>query len=181
MPITLCHLYRELGKEYEARLLYAGLANHSVALSEAYHFWRPHNLQDAANLWERTKHPEKAQLLNQRAVEAWEKMKGDRDYDPIEKAWLYEEVGYIYEKTGKFETAMTYYQKAKSKYERAYTSKYLASTESNQVDGDWERYKGHFILQIPDFRLINFDSDSSQGNDCRRIKYRILNLKEQMK
>ena len=83
---------------------------------------------------EKDETPEKAHLLNQRAVEAWEK--NDTDYDPLEKAWLYEEVGYIYERAGKLETAMKYYQKAKSKYERAYTKKYLDSTESNQVDGD---------------------------------------------
>ncbi len=42
--------------------------------------------------------------------------------DPIEEAWLYEEVGYIYEKAGKFEIAMA-----------------------------WNKYLGFFMRQIPDF------------------------------
>ena len=56
------------------------------------------------------------------ARKAWEKMKDDMEsLHTIEKAWLYEEVGYIYEKAGKFETAMNYYEKAQANYERAYT------------------------------------------------------------
>jgi len=86
----------------------------------------------------------------------------------------------IYEKAGEFDTALEYYKRAEVKYEQAYTED-ITSTEVNQVDGDWDDYWGFFVNQIPDFRLIYFRSDGPEENDYRRIKYRILNLKEQMK
>ncbi|MBU7017769.1 MAG: hypothetical protein HXS44_09680 [Theionarchaea archaeon] len=163
-------------------MLYAGLATFSAKLSRAYHsFWRPHYLQKAADLWEKAELPEMAHRYGKEAVEAWEKIKEniEKDLEPIEEAWLYEEVGYIYEKAGRFKTALEYYEKAKSKYEEAYKDPHAVFTY--QVDGDWNDYWGFFAQQISDFRLIYFLPDGPEENDYRRIKYRILNLKDQMK
>jgi tetratricopeptide (TPR) repeat protein len=181
--MNLASFYEKLGRPKEAHLLYAGLASFSARLSRAYHvFWRPHYLREAADLWEKAELPEMAHRHSKEAVEAWEKMKDTIGINlgHIEEAWLYEEVGYIYEKVGKFKTALEYYEKAKSKYEEAYTEDTLAVI-AHQIDGDWDDYLGFFAKQIPDFRLIFFRPDGPEENDYRRIKYRILNLKDQMK
>ena len=99
----------------------------------------------------------------------------ERSLHPIEEAWLYEEVGYIYEKAGNLRTALEYYREAESKYKQAYIED-ADSTEANQLDGDWDDYWGFFVHQIPDFRLIYFCLDGSEENDYRRIKCRILSL-----
>lgn len=180
---TLARLYEEVGRKGEAILIYSSLALFSFRLSEAYYpFWQPHYLQEAAGLYEKAQDFETAHMYNERAVKAWEKIKDSiqRPLYSIEEGWLYEEVGYIYEKTGNLETAMEYYQKAKSKYEQAHTEDPTA-VFAHQIDGDWNDYFGFFVHQISDFRLIHFRSDSPEENDYRRIKYRILNLEEQMK
>jgi tetratricopeptide (TPR) repeat protein len=179
----LASFYEKLGRPKEAHLLYAGLATFSAKLSRAYHvFWRPHYFQKAADLWEKAELSEMAHRYSKEAVKAWEKMKDtiEKDLELIEEAWLYEEVGYIYEKAGRFKTALEYYEKAKSKYEEAYTEDPDA-VFTYQVDGDWDDYWGFFAQQISDFRLIYFLPDGPEENDYRRIKYRILNLKGQMK
>lgn len=177
-PRALAYSYEKLGRKKEAVLIYAGLSYCSYKLSEAYYrFWQPHYLQEGADLCEKAGLTERARIYNQRAVEAWEKMKDniERSLHPIEEAWLYEEVGYIYEKAGNLRTALEYYREAESKYKQAYIED-ADSTEANQLDGDWDDYWGFFVHQIPDFRLIYFCLDGSEENDYRRIKCRILSL-----
>ena len=180
---TLALLYEELGNHGEALLLYAGMATCSYKIARVHHpFWRPHYFQEAADLRERAQHTEIVSIYNQQAVKAWEKVKdniGDH-LELIEKAWLLEEVGYIYEKAEKFETAMEYYEKSKALYEQAYDEDPTA-VSTHHIDGDWDEYWGFFIHQIPDFRFVHFHLDGPEENDYRRMKYRILNLKEQMK
>jgi tetratricopeptide (TPR) repeat protein len=93
---------------------------------------------------------------------------------------LHEEVGYIYEKAGKFETALKYYEKARSKYEDAYT-KDPGIVFTHQVDGDWDYYKGFFYVQFLGQRMFRLRVEYSMKYDYRRIKYRTLNLEDQMK
>ncbi len=174
---SLANFYDELGRSEEARLLYAGMATYSVMLSRSYSFWQSHYLQEAADLCEKAQNFEMAQVYNQRARETWEKTKNNvkNSLNTIEEAWLYEEIGYIYEKADKISIAMDYYKEAKSKYEAAYLRD-PTSVFAHQVDGDWDCYLGFFVKQIPDFRLIFFRPDGPEENDYRRIKYRILNL-----
>lgn len=178
----LTRLYEEMGRKAEAIVIYSSLATYSFRFSEAYYpFWQPHYLQEASDIWTRMDSPDHALKYNQKAVAAWEHLKDNiqRSLSLIEEAWLYEEVGYIYEKTGKFETAMDYYQKAQSKYEKAHTEEPHV-VGAHQIDGDWNRYFKFFIRQIPDFGLIHFRYEHPEDNDYRRMKYRILNLKDQM-
>jgi len=182
MLVVLALLYEERGRKKEAQLIYAGLSYYSYQLSEVrYSFWRPHYLQEASDIWTRIESPDYALKYNQKAVAAWEEIKDNiqRSLALIEEAWLYEEVGYIYEKAGEFETAMDFYQKAQSKYQKAYTKEPTA-VGAHQIDGDWNRYFKFFIYQIPDFGFIHFRCEHPGDNDYRRIKYRILNLEEQM-
>lgn len=180
---TLAHFYEQLGRKKEAILLFAGLSYYFYKLSEAYYpFWQPHYLQEGADLCERAGLFERSRIYTQGAVVSWDQMKNNigKPLHFIEKAWLYEEIGYIYERFGKLETAMEYYRKTKIEYKEAYT-KDIKSTEANQINGDWGEYWEFFTQQISDIRLIHFYFDSSEENDYRRIKYRILNLEEQMK
>lgn len=180
--IGLANLYEEMDRIGEARLLYAGIAANSLALSNSSSFWRPHYLQEAADLREKAQHFEIAQVYSQRAIEAWGGIEDylDKSLELIEKAWLYEEVGYIYEKAGRLEKAMDYYRKAQSRYREAYAED-PTTVLTHQIDGDWDRYFGFFARQIPDFRLIYFRPDGPEENDFRRIKYRILSLKGRMR
>jgi tetratricopeptide (TPR) repeat protein len=181
-PFVLADLYEKMGKIEEAHLIYAGISHCSYELSEAYcSFWQPHYLQEAADLCEMGKDLKRSTIYNQKAVKAWEKMKNriEKHLEPIEEAWLYEEVGYIYQKTGSFEMAVDYYKAGEVQYKVAYTEDAI-STRTNQIDGDWNDYLRFFAKQVPDFRLIYFRSDGSEENDYRRIKYRILNLRETM-
>lgn len=181
--MTLARLYEEVGRNEEAIIIYSGLAQCSLELSEAYHpFWRPHYLQKASDLHEKAQDGEIVHRYNERAVEAWEEVR-DNIQMPlylIEEAWLYEEVSYIYEKAGKLKTAQKYYQKAKSRYEKAHTEE-PHSVAAHHIDGNWKDYFELFAYQIPDFRLIHFHSDCPEENDYRRIKYRILNLENQVR
>jgi tetratricopeptide (TPR) repeat protein len=185
---TLAQLYEEVGRKKEAIVIYSSLAIYSSRFSEAYYpFWQPHYLQEASDIWTRIESPDYVLKYNQKAVAAWEEVAAWEDLKDniqkslslIEEAWLYEEVGYIYEKAGKFETAMNYYQKAQFRYQKAYTKEPTA-VGAHQIDGDWNRYFEFFIYQIPDFGFIHFRCEHPEDNDYRRIKYRILNLKEQM-
>ena len=180
---TLAQLYEKVGRKKEAIVIYSSLAIYSSKFSEAYYpFWRPHYLQEASDIWEKVESPDYALKYNQKAVAAWEEIKDNiqRSLSLIEEAWLYEEVGYIYEKAGKFETAMDYYQKAQSKYQKAHTEE-PHIVGAHHIDGDWNRYFKFFTRQIPDFDFIHFRFEHPEDNDYRRMKYRILNLEEQMK
>ena len=180
--IALARLYEEVGRVKEALLLYSGLATNRLMISRFCSFLQPHYLQEAADLREKAHDFEMSHIYNQRAIETWGEMEGniEKPLVPIEEAWLYEEVGYIYERAGEYKTALKYYNRAESTYELAYTED-LTSTGAHQVDGDWDYYFRFFAKQIPDFRLLYFHSDSLEENDYRRMKYRILNVRECMK
>jgi tetratricopeptide (TPR) repeat protein len=180
--LGLAELYEKVGKYDTAREIYAELATEQSKKAERSKVFQSLFLQHASDLWERAQNTEEARKCNQRAVYAWEKMKDDmkRPLVSIEKAWLYEEVGYIYEKAGKFETAMKYYEKAESKYELAYTED-VASAETHYVDGDWGYYIECFYFQLPEIRMIKLRFEYFMKFDFRRIKYRILKLKEKMR
>jgi tetratricopeptide (TPR) repeat protein len=180
---TLAHACQEVGRKNEAILLYSGLAVHAREISEIHSSpWRSHYLQKASDLWEKAENQQLMHLYNQRALEAWEKEKDsiDEDLYTIEKAWLYEEVGYIHEKALKFQPALDYYQKAKAEYEKSYTEE-VGSAETNYFDGEGDHYLGFFSLQIRDWPYIDLPLDSFEENDLRRIKYRILNIEEKMR
>ena len=183
-PEILADLYEEMDRKKEAQLIYIGKAYYSWKLSEIYRplwpFWHPHYLQKAADFYEKAEDFERTHLYNEQAMEAWEKIKEniEKDLELIEEAWLYEEVGYIYEKAGKLEIAMEYYERAKATYEQAYDED-PSAVYTNQVDGDWDEYRVFFASHIPDLRLMYFRSDGPEENDYRRMRYRILKLKEQ--
>ena len=176
----LAFLHEKAGNHDTAKQLYTELALSKSKTLEMVTFFYPHSFQEASDLWMRAQNMEKAHTYNKRAVEEWEKIKDTivRLY-PIEEAWLYEEIGYIYEKAHKFETAMEYYKKSESKYKLAYTKRHWNSTSANQVDGDWDRrYREYFFKQLfPENRFIDLTIDTG-NHDFRRIKYRILNLEE---
>lgn len=174
------NLYEKAGNHDIAREIYTELAMEHSKKAIRSEFLPPLFLQYASDLWERAQNIKEAREYNQMAREAWEKMKNNMEsLHTIEKAWLYEEVGYIYEKAGKFETAMDYYEKAQANYERAYTED-VTSAGANYVDGDWDYYIPCFYLQLPEIRMIELSFEYFIKFDFKRIKYRILNLKEQM-
>jgi tetratricopeptide (TPR) repeat protein len=184
IKLRVAALHEDVGKCSIARDLYTKLAiEQSKKADEVKGFFQLHHLQEASDLWDRARNRSKTLAYNQRAVEAWEKMK-DTIPEPrklIEEAWLYEEVGYIYEKAGKFETALKYYEKAKSKYEEAYTED-PESVIDYQIDGDWDFYKEYFFyVQFLGLPMYKLRVEHPMKYDHRRIRYRILNLKEQMK
>ncbi len=180
--LSLAELYRKVGKCEISRQLFAELAIEKSEEVVWDMFFKPHFLQETSDLWSKACNIEKAREYNWQAVEAWEKIKdtleGPREL--VEEAWLYEEVGYIYEKAQKFETALKYYEKAKSKYEDAYTEDPDA-VFTHQVDGDWDYYSGFFYVQFLGQRTFRLRVEHPMKYDYRRIKYRILNLEDQMK
>ncbi len=184
---TLAHLYEDVGRKEESIIIYSGLAHCAYELHRVCSpFWKPHYLREAADLHEKAQNYDRVSEYTKAAVEEWEKNKDtiDNSLYVIEEAWLNEEVGYIYEKAGQLDVAMEHYQKAKSRYELAYTEEHVSSTEVRYVEffSDWwSKYYDFFIRQIPDFRLIHFKYESDMANDRRRITYRILNLEEKMK
>ena len=183
MLSLLANLYEEMGRKKEAQLIYAGLSHYSYQLSEVrYSFWRPHYLQKGVDFCKKAGLSERARIYSQRAVEAWEEMRDNmrKSLRPIEEAWLYEEIGYIFEKNEKLKMAIEYFREAEAKYKHVYT-KGPASAATHHATCDWDDYLGFFVHQIPDFRLIYFHSDSPEENDYRRMKYRILNVRECMK
>lgn len=182
-PDILADLYKKMGREKEARLIYFRKAHFSLKLSQAYclraPFWQPHYLQKTADLYEKAQNFEKTHIYNKKAVKMWEKVKNNiqKSLELIEEAWLYEEVGYIYEKAGKLKNAMRYYKNAQKKYKEAYSTDPEA-VYTNQLDGEWDRYFEFFTEHMIKKRLIYFYSDGPKENDYRRIKYRMLNLEE---
>ena len=179
--LGLAKLHEKAGNRNIARQIYIKLAKEQSKKADKSKFFQPLFLQQASDLWERAQNVEEARRYNQQAVEAWEKMRDsiERSLVSIEEAWLYEEVGYIYEKAGNFEEAMDYYKKAESRYELAYTED-VTSSEANYVDGDWDYYIQCFYLQLPEIRVIELSFEYFMKFDFRRMKYRILKLKEKM-
>ena len=179
----LAVLYEKLGEEETARRIFAELAVEQVEKANRSAFFKPHFLQYVSDLWARAQNPKKARKYNEQAIETWEKMKDnvERPLHTVEEAWLFEEVGYIYEKTGKFETAIEYYEKAKQMYELAYREDPPA-VYTHQIDGDWDYYKEiFFYLQLLGTRMFKLRVENPMKYDFRRIKYRMLKLEEQVK
>jgi len=58
-----------------------------------------------------------------------------RSLHSIEEAWLFEEVGYIYEKAGEFEKALEYYKMAEAKYRVLVTLLRMDTHSLLQVSG----------------------------------------------
>jgi tetratricopeptide (TPR) repeat protein len=174
----LATVYEELGDYDLAQTLYAELAaEHSREADESTYF-QPQRFQYASDLWEKAGNMRESQTYNQKAVEAWERL-GPGEESPIvvKKAWLHEEVGYIYQKAGNSETAMDYYRKAWACYREAYMID-VTATETNQVDGDWDFYAPWFLEQIPRNIIFKFSCEHAMKYDQRRMKYRKLSLKE---
>ena len=177
--LKLAVLYEENGNLEVAQQLYTELAAEKSRKINENRFFRPHFLQEVSDLWSRAQNMKEASIYNQKAEEEWEVMKDtiQRSLELVEEAWLYEEVGYIYEKADKFGTAEEYYKKAKSLYEQAYTED-PAVTMTHQVDGDWDYYKEHFFyLQFLGLPIYKLRVEHPMKYDYRRIRYRILNLK----
>ena len=180
----LAFIYEKMGDYKNAQQLYSELAaEKSWNPEENEEYLYPHFLQEMSDFWGKAHNIQEAYKYNEMAVQTWEKVKDtiQKHLHPIEEAWLSEEVGYIYEQAAKSETAIEYYEKAETMYCLAYTTEYITSTEVNQIDGDWDYYSEYFFEQLfPENLLINLKVDSI-NYDFRRIKYRILSLKEQMK
>jgi tetratricopeptide (TPR) repeat protein len=180
----LAFFCEKMGNFESARQLYCELSaeKHWDPEKNGNYFY-PHFLQEMSDFLVKAQNVQEAHRYTTMAVQAWEEMRDNiqKHLYPIEEAWLYEEVGYIYEKASSFEIAMGYYEKAGTKYEVAYTEEYLPSTETNQIDGDWDYYKEYFFKQLfPENLIIDLYVDS-MNYDFRRIKYRLLNLEKQMK
>jgi tetratricopeptide (TPR) repeat protein len=184
VKLRVAALYEDVGKQRIAQNLFTKFAiEQSKKADEVKGFFQPHHLQEASDLWDKARNRNKTLTYNQKAVEAWEEMKDtlQKPMELVEEAWLYEEVGYIYEKAQKFETALKYYEKAKSRYEDAYTED-PGVVFVHQVDGDWDFYKEYFYyVQFLGLRMFKLRVEHPMKYDYRRIKYRILNLKDQMK
>jgi tetratricopeptide (TPR) repeat protein len=180
--LGLALLHEEIGNNDTARNLYREVAARESVKKESKTIFRPHFLQYLSDLWEKAQDTERARPLNEKAVQMWEETRDTR-YDslaPIEKAWLYEEIGYIYQKAAQVEAAMDYYQKAKTMYRKAYLEDPTA-TGAHQVDGDWASYEQWFHIQLPELNMIDFGFERSWKLDSKRIKYRILILQEKMR
>ena len=181
--IELAELYREAGNPCIAQEIYAELASKHLCDPDVLeNFLYPQCLQHISDLWEKAQDAEKTCEYNKRAREAWEKIESNLEkcLYPIEKAWLYESVGHMYEKARNFTKAMDYYQRAKEKYYQADTEEYRASSETHHDDGDWDYYALYFYTQLPETLMIKFHEYFMKYN-IRRITYRILSLEEHMK
>jgi tetratricopeptide (TPR) repeat protein len=172
------HLYEELGDYDLAQTLYAELAaEHSKEADESTYF-QPQRFQYASDFWEKAHNMKEAQTYNQKAVEAWERIGPEKkSLYSIEKAWLHEEVGYIYQKAGKPEIAMDFYRKAWGYYRDAYMVD-VTATGANQMDGDWDFYAPWFSEQIPHDIVFEFRCEHPMRYDQRRMRYRKLSLEE---
>lgn len=180
--LGLALLHEKIGNNDTARNLYREVAARESVKKESKTSLRPHFLQYLSDLWEKAQDIERARFFNEKAVQTWEETKDTR-YDslaPIEKAWLYEEIGYIYQKAAQFKIAMDYYQKAKTMYRKAYLEDPTA-TGAHQVDGDWDSYEQWFHIQLPELNMIDFGFERSWKLDSKRIKYRILMLQEKIR
>jgi tetratricopeptide (TPR) repeat protein len=174
----LATVYEELGDHDLAQTLYAELAaEHSREADESTYF-QPQLLQYASDFWEKAHNMKEAQRYNQKGVEAWERIGPEKEsLRPIERAWLHEEVGYIYQKAGNSKTAMDYYRKAWAYYREAYTED-REVTVDHQFDGDWDFYAPWFSEQIPHDIVFEFRCEHPMRYDQRRMRYRKLSLGE---
>jgi tetratricopeptide (TPR) repeat protein len=174
----LATVYEELGDHELAQTLYAELAaEHSREADESTYF-QPQLFQYASDFWEKAHNMVEARVYNQKAVEAWERIRSEEEsHISIERAWLHEEVGYIYQKAGNSETAVDYYRKAWAYYREAYTID-VDATDVNQLDGDWDFYVPWFLEQIPHNIVFKFRCEHAMKYDQRRMRYRKLSLKE---
>ncbi|MBU7023689.1 MAG: tetratricopeptide repeat protein [Theionarchaea archaeon] len=174
----LATVYEEIGDYDRAQTLYAELAAEYSREADESTYFRPQLLQHASDFWEKAHNMKEARTYNQKAVEAWERIGPEKEsLRPIERAWLHEEVGYIYQKVGNSETAMDYYRKAWAYYREAYTEDREATID-HQFDGDWDFYAPWFLEQIPCNIVFKFSCEHPMKYDQRRMKYRKLSLKE---
>ena len=178
-------LHENAGLYSEAQKLYETIAQTYTWKSE---YTRDHLfplfLQHHSDLWAKAQNMEKTQFYNEKACEKWEKIKDNlpENLVPIEKGWLFEEIGHIYESAHSCNQALEYYEKAHENYLLANTEEYLPSSETNYVDGDGEDYIINFLFQLlPEINLIYYFVDFFMKDTLRRIKYRILNIKEKIK
>ncbi len=180
----LAKFYETLGKFEISQKIYAEIAVKQLCDHDRMeNFIYPHCLQYISDLWEKAQNIEKAHEYNQKAVEEWEKAQNflERNLYPIEKAWMYEGIGYIFEKSGEFEEAMKYYEKALKKYELVNTKEYRVSSKAHYIDGDWDYYYiKYFYFQLPEILMFNLTVEDFMKFNFRRVKYRILKLEMQM-
>ncbi|MBU7039065.1 MAG: tetratricopeptide repeat protein [Theionarchaea archaeon] len=172
------YLYEELEDHDLAQTYYAELAaEHSKEADESTNF-QPQLFQYASDFWEKASNMRESRIYNQKAVEAWEKVRsGEESHISIEKAWLHEEIGYIYQKAGDSETAMDYYRKAWAYYRDAYMID-VTATGANQFDGDWDFYAPWFSEQIPYGIVFEFRCEHPMRYDQRRMRYRKLSTRK---
>ena len=177
-------LHENAGLYSEAQKLYETIAQTYTWKSE---YTRDHLfplfLQHHSDLWAKAQNMEKTQFYNEKACEKWEKIKDNlpENLVPIEKGWLFEEIGHIYESAHSCNQALEYYEKAHENYLLGNTEEYLPSSDTNIVDGDWEDYAIEFLFQLPEIKMIYYSVNSYMEDNLRRIKYRILNFKEKIK
>ena len=179
----LAEFYSKLGKSKISQQLYVESAKkESLNPDEMENFMYPQWLQYISDLWEKANNNEKKREYNQMALKMWEETENImNNLYPIEKAWMYEGIGYIYEKADNVVKAMNYYKRAKKEYELACKKEYLASSETHHIDGDWDYYMKFFYFQLPEILMINLLVDHFMKVHLRRIEYRIISLKEQIK
>jgi tetratricopeptide (TPR) repeat protein len=160
------------------RTIHATLAAGHLKEADESTYFQPQRFQYASDLWDKAGNIMESQTYNQKAVETWERVGPEKEsLRPIERAWLHEEVGYIYQKAGNSETAMDHYRKAWAYYREAYMID-VTATGANQVDGDWDFYASWFSVQIPRSIIFKFSCEHATKYDQRRMRYRKLSLKE---
>ncbi|MBU7039064.1 MAG: tetratricopeptide repeat protein [Theionarchaea archaeon] len=174
----LAHLYEELGDYDLAQDFYTELATGQSREADESTYFRPQLFQYASDFWEKAGNMKEARTYNQKAVEVWERIGPEKEsLRPIERAWLHEEVGYIYQKAGNFEAAMDYYRKAWVYYKEAYTED-LEATVDHLFDGDWDFYAPWFLEQIPHDIVFEFRCEHPMRYDQRRMRYRKLSTRK---
>jgi tetratricopeptide (TPR) repeat protein len=174
----LALMYEEIGDYDLARTIYLELAAKHSKEADGSTYFQPQLFQYASDFWEKAGNKGESRVYNQKAVEAWERVRsGEESHISIERAWLHEEVGYIYQKAGNPETAIEFYRKAWACYREAYMVD-VTATGANQEDGDWDFYVPWFSVQIPTLIVFEFSCEHPMRYDQRRMRYRKLSLKE---
>jgi tetratricopeptide (TPR) repeat protein len=183
-PSAIADLHENAGMHSQAQKLYEEIAQTYTWKPE---YTRDHLfplfLQHHSDLWAKAQNMKKAQHYNEKARKAWGQIKDNlpKNLVPIEKGWLYEEIGHVYESAHSYYTALECYEKAHEKYLLGNTEEYLASSETHYIDGDGEDYVIDFHFQLPGILIVYYSVHSYIEDDLKRIKYRILNLEEKMK
>jgi len=183
---AIAEIYEKKGDIEEARNLYrTGAQEYEKKTIGDEWYFRPQYYQDASDLWERAGDIKKAKENNKKAIQSWLELRNklEENEPPIHLGWLYEEVGYIYEKGGDFKEAFRYYNAAEEKYKLAYSKKHETDTSAYKADQTWSyRVDEHFFIQIPEMSEWGFYMDYKSGDpDFKRIKFRKLLLEEKMK